>query len=84
MRKVEITIGIPDNLVDPEEPHPDKMQDCYCINFTPDKDGDLGFSAHGACLCSLGQATEAWLNGASIQEVESIMSAHGPEEDGEN
>lgn len=71
-RAVAVTIGSP---IEDEEPKTatDPMLDCYCINFI-EASGLEGFTAQGACLCTLGRGAEAWLTGKTREEVERVMT----------
>lgn len=71
MRQVAITIG-PPVLYQP--PQAGGFQDCFCICFTDSADD--GFTAQAACLCTLSEATEAWLTGKSAEEVQALMAGH--------
>lgn len=80
-REVSISIGVPDSLREANEAEGlDPMQDCYCVNFTEDG-GSGGFTAQSPCLCTLKLATEMWLEGRSVTEVQDAMGR--PHEDEE-
>lgn len=71
-RRVEVTIGTPEMLEEANEGEIDPLEDCYCINFI-EEGGQEGFTAQGACLCTLKLATEMWLEGRTAQEVQAAM-----------
>lgn len=78
-RRVEVSVGVPDMLDGfPMEKHPQMPHhdECYFINFVDiaDEDGGQnGCSAQTPCLCMLKEATIAWLQGATEEEVQNIL-----------
>lgn len=77
-RRVSVYIGRPDGLEDEDiqaeadEVHTASPDECYTIEFVEEGEEE-GFMAQVVCLCSLTAATEAWLNGKSMEEVQAVM-----------
>lgn len=79
-RRVEISVGVPDCLADaPVDknagmPHHDE---CYFLTFidVTEEDGATNsMTAQTTCLCMLTEATVAWLQGASEEELKKVLS----------
>lgn len=83
-RRVEVSVGAPDihEGADTDKvagmPHHDE---CYFLTFVdvPDDkdDPDMcynSFSAQVTCLCGLPQATVAWLQGATEEEIQAMLT----------
>lgn len=46
--------------------------DGYCISFHDFRKDEL--TVDGNCLCALGEATTAWLNGEDPKTIEALMT----------
>jgi hypothetical protein len=83
-RRVEVSVGVPDMLEGaPMDkgagmPHHDES---YFITFVdvPEQDDPDGahnsLSTQVTCLCMLKQATVAWLQGATEEEIQKLMTS---------
>lgn len=75
-RAVNLQIG-------PMEPQDDPLLfELFCVRFN-EETGEF-MDAHVSCLCFLKDAVEAWLNGASQDEVEAIITGLHPDDDSES
>lgn len=78
-RRVEITVGVPDLLEGaPIENHPEMPHhsECYSLTFVDKTEEDgchNSLSAQVLCLCGVAEASKAWLNGATEEEVQAIL-----------
>jgi hypothetical protein len=81
-RRVEVCVGCPEMLdgfplrTPKEMPH---HTECYFINFVDVQEGEegySGFTAQTVCLCTLALSTAAWLQGATEEEVMTVMGKH--------